>query len=813
MSAAWNTVWDRPLGGEVPYTAQITPTVIRTTNGAYLQCFRLGGASFETTDDETLNGWHERLNALFRNLASRHVALWTHLVRRRESVYPGGTFEPGFAEELNDHYRERLASDTLMVNEWFVSVLYRPTVGALGLPLASLLAAQDADVSATLAREALDASAKLAEQILVGLDRYDPEPLALQGTGGSRTSDALGFLAFLINGERQPIPLPRAPLAEVLPTSRVFFGREAIEYRTPTRTRLGAFLGIKDYPTPTTPGLFNRLLTVDFPFVLTQSFAFLEKATAQKILARQQSRLVNAGDLAVSQAAELSEALDRIASNEFAMGDHHLTLQVLTEPFDAVSGDPSLALKRLNTHVETARTILGETGMLVAREDLALAAAYWAQLPGNFSHRTRKAPVTTRNFAGMCSFHGFPTGRASGNHWGEALTVLKTSARSPYYFSLHASDPRDPDGGSRKDTGHTFLCGPTGSGKTVFLGLCVAMLTKFGATQVIFDKDRGLEILVRALGGEYRPLQTGVPTGFNPLALPDTPVNREFLTSLLGRLVSRSGQLLSVQDQGEITAALAGTYALDPAVRRLSRVLEFLDPTDPDGVHARLVPWCGVAGGDYAWVFDQTEDRIAPLLQTQKLVGFDVTDFLDHAVTRGPVTSYLFHLTRQLLDGRRLAVWMDEFSKILSDLAFESFAKDGLKTWRKLNALGGFATQSPSDVLASPIARTLVEQTATKVFFPNADANAADYVGGFGLSEREFTLLREQLEPGSRRFLVKSGHHSVVCELDLKGFDYELTVISGRASTVERVHRLVEEVGASPALWLPHLREESTHAI
>ena len=478
-----------------------------------------------------------------------------------------------------------------------------------------------------------------------------------------------------------------------------------------------------------------------------------------------------------------------------------------------MSGDPSLALKRLNTHVETARTILGETGMLVAREDLALAAAYWAQLPGNFSHRTRKAPVTTRNFAGMCSFHGFPTGRASGNHWGEALTVLKTSARSPYYFSLHASDPRDPDGGSRKDTGHTFLCGPTGSGKTVFLGLCVAMLTKFGATQVIFDKDRGLEILVRALGGEYRPLQTGVPTGFNPLALPDTPVNREFLTSLLGRLVSRSGQLLSVQDQGEITAALAGTYALDPAVRRLSRVLEFLDPTDPDGVHARLVPWCGVAGGDYAWVFDQTEDRIAPLLQTQKLVGFDVTDFLDHAVTRGPVTSYLFHLTRQLLDGRRLAVWMDEFSKILSDLAFESFAKDGLKTWRKLNALGGFATQSPSDVLASPIARTLVEQTATKVFFPNADANAADYVGGFGLSEREFTLLREQLEPGSRRFLVKSGHHSVVCELDLKGFDYELTVISGRASTVERVHRLVEEVGASPALWLPHLREESTHAI
>ena len=808
----WGGALDRALAVEIPYAAQISPTVIRTTQGAYLQTFRLGGASFETTDDDTLNSWHERLNSLLRNLASRHVSLWTHLIRRRESVYPGGAFPDGFASELNDHYRARMSTETLMVNEWYVSVLYRPTIGSLGQSMAALLSRSQTDGSAQLQREALEGCAKLAEQLEVGLERYDPEPLRLSTTHGRVTSTLLEFLSLLVNGERRPVPLPRAPLNDALPTSRVFFGQEAIEYRTPTQTRIGAFLGIKDYPTPTTPGLFNRLLTVDFPFVLTQSFAFLEKSTAQKLLARQQSRLVNAGDLAVSQAAAIDEALDQISSNEFAMGDHHLTLQVLTEPWDAVEGEPKAALKTLNTSIETARTILGESGMLVAREDMALAAAYWAQLPGNFAHRTRKAPITTRNFAGMCSFHGFPAGRPLGNLWGDALMVLKTSARSPYFFSLHASDPKDPDGGSRKDTGHTFLCGPTGSGKTVFLGMCVSMLTKFGTTQVLFDKDRGLEILVRALGGEYRPLKTGVPTGFNPLQLPDSSSNREFLLGLLARLVTRTGAPLTVRDHGELTAALGGTFSLDPDARRLSRVLEFLDPTDPDGVHARLSPWCAVTGGDYAWVFDQLEDRVAPLLATHRLVGFDVTDFLDHPVTRGPVTSYLFHLVRQLLDGRRLAVWMDEFSKILSDPAFEGFARDGLKTWRKLNALGGFATQSPSDVLASPIARTLVEQTPTKVFFPNADANPEDYIGGFGLSEREFVLIREQIEPGSRRFLVKSGHHSVVCELDLKGFDYELKVISGRARTVEQLNRLIAEVGPEPALWLPRLKEENSDA-
>ena len=49
--------------------------------------------------------------------------------------------------------------------------------------------------------------------------------------------------------------------------------------------------------------------------------------------------------------------------------------------------------------------------MTVAREDLALEAAFWAQLPGNFPMRPRKAPITSRNFAAMAPFHNYPTGR------------------------------------------------------------------------------------------------------------------------------------------------------------------------------------------------------------------------------------------------------------------------------------------------------------------------------------------------------------------------------------------------------------------
>jgi type IV secretion system protein VirB4 len=145
---------------------------------------------------------------------------------------------------------------------------------------------------------------------------------------------------------------------------------------------------------------------------------------------------------------------------------------------------------------------------------------------------------------------------------------------------------------------------------------------------------------------------------------------------------------------------------------------------------------------------------------------------------------------------------MDEFWRLLSDPAFETFAKDGPKTWRKLNGVMALATQSASDVLGSPISRTLIEQTPTKIFFPNADASASDYREGFGLTQRDFRLIKDELEPGSRRFLVKQSHQSVVCELNLKGFEAELAVISGRRSAVGLMHRLMEEYGASSRQWL-----------
>ncbi|HEY6451667.1 MAG TPA: VirB4 family type IV secretion/conjugal transfer ATPase [Steroidobacteraceae bacterium] len=792
-----------PAADRIPFTVQLNDSVVRTALLDYVQVFRFGGGSFESADDEQLNNWHERLNILWRNLASPNLALWTYVIRRRESTSCRRSDASGFTAALLDKYHTRLAQQSLMVNDLYLCTVYRPTAGVATGVVARALRRTHRAASHADTVDALNACNKLAQAIRASLTRYEPQLLGSYQLGATHYSEILEFLGVLINGEWQRIPLSRHPANAILATSRLFFGTEAMEYRTPTVTRVAAMLGIKEYPTPNIVGMYNRLLSAPFEFVLTQSFAFLSKTTSQALLQRQFYRLTNAGDFGVTQAQELHHALDALTANEFVMGDHHLSLQVLTEPSDVV--DPAgIRLKTLNNAVAQARSLLADTGMTVAREDLGLEAAYWAQLPGNFPMRPRKAPITSRNFAAMSSFHNYPSGRANGNHWGAALTMFMSRARSPYYFSLHASDPHDPEGGSRKDTGHTFICGPTGSGKTVFIGFLIAALDRHGTTQVIFDRDRGLEILVRALNGEYLPLRSGIPTGFNPLQLPSAPRHLEFLKLWLASLVKPGNSASpTVRQQTDLEQALHGTLALEHSQRRLSRLLEFLDPTDPEGIHARLSRWCKSTGGDYGWVFDNEKDSVIPRLGHHSTIGFDVTDFLDHELTRAPVTLYLFHLVRELLDGRKLVCWMDEFWRLLADPAFECFAKDGPKTWRKLNGVMCVATQSASDVLDSPISRTIIEQTATKIFFPNADASFEEYAQGFGLTEREFKLVKEQLEPGSRMFLIKQGHHSVVCQLDLQGFDSELQVLSGRARQVERMHEIIAGSSSDPIEWLP----------
>ncbi len=181
-----------------------------------------------------------------------------------------------------------------------------------------------------------------------------------------------------------------------------------------------------------------------------------------------------------------------------------------------------------------------------------------------------------------------------------------------------------------------------------------------------------------------------------------------------------------------------------------------------------------------------------------------MTDFLDNEEIRRPLMMYLFHRILDLIDGRRIIIVIDEFWKALEDDSFKAFAQDRLKTIRKQNGMMLFATQSPKDALNSTIAHTIIEQCPTQIFFPNQKANYRDYVEDFKLTEREFELIQSELSRESRRFLIKQGQNSVVAELNLRGMDDEIAVLSGTTKNIELMNQIISEYGTDPPKMAAH---------
>jgi type IV secretion system protein VirB4 len=61
---------------------------------------------------------------------------------------------------------------------------------------------------------------------------------------------------------------------------------------------------------------------------------------------------------------------------------------------------------------------------------------------------------------------------------------------------------------------------------------------------------------------------------------------------------------------------------------------------------------------------------------------------------------------------------------------------------------------------------------------------------------------------GGRRFLVKQGHASAICELDLAGLDDFVTVLSPTTDNVALLDAVRQRHGDDPSHWLPALLRE-----
>lgn len=764
------------------------PSTLLDKSGKLIKIIKCDGINSFTKDDQAISQYKNRRNTLLKHFSSEY-AFYFWEVKRKATDYPDGIFNQDFAYDVNNLYKEHIQQAEMFHKEHYLAIITKQPEGWInkGFNVFKHLRHSFDKVAKNHYLEKRHAELKeMTEKVINSLSDYKPKLLSTYIKNKFTYSEPLKFLSQLINFEQSNIPLYISYADIQLARNQLLFNHKAgvLEIKKSNNaSRFAAMLSIKGYQPITYPGFLDCLDSLKIEYSIVQSFRPYEKIIAKSKLRDQQNDLMQVKDESIRQTEQINEAFDEAASGEVGFGAHHFTLVCYAD-----------TQEELNKHVASITALFTDLDITCVRENIASECAFWAQLPGNFGYIMRKADISTKNMASFVSLHNVPQGHIRGNHWGDAVTVFETITGSPYYFNFHY-----------KDVGNFLVFGSMGSGKTVLVGFLILQSMKFGGKRIIFDKDRGLEILVRAMEGVYERIQPGIATGFNPCHLDDTPENRKFLSILFSKMLSQ-GALLTVNDTTLIERAVDGIYRLNKSERQFCHIASFFGAPKQGSLRAKFDLWH--SDGAHAWLFDNTNDR---LNLNPDVLGFDLTNILTDEICKTPALMYLTYRIEQAIEGKRGILFCDEGWNILNDSYFNPLIEEWSRTPRKKDNLFALATQVANDTIKSGVSKAIIESSYCMLFFPNPSADKKIYMDCYGLTEKQFEII--QTMPDDQHYFLlnygrSSNNESVILRANLSKFKPILDVISAREKSLILLDQIRKEVGDEPKIWLPKLWEQ-----
>lgn len=736
----------------LPYLSKVDDLTIMLRDGDLMGSFIVEGINADTVDHRHTM---ELSNALSRFIAQQRadVAYYIH----RISVETRPTIEPlkghPFNEEIDRRWQSYLQNVGLRDRVTMVTMVIRPPRRLT--KLLSLFGGKNVH-----SREEVTARALRLDQLIttcmVAISEARPSRLVLS------EGRWLGLLRTLVDGSGGTL-IPGArfnPLSDLLASSQVTFRSRMFDCVGPTdANRFGTIISLKDYPIDTYPGILDRL-NLPYDTIVTQSFSPIDPISAQGKIARVRKQMQAAEDAAVSLMTQLEDAEDDVASGRVIFGDHHCSIAVFC-PTE----------KELEQAVAYVTRAMQDAGAAIVRENFSARAVYFAQHPGNFSYRTRRAMISSLNFAQLCAMHGIPKGNPPERcPWGEAVTIIPTARGETFRFNFHL-----PGRPGHRTVGHSLVLGQTGSGKTLGTAFLISQAQRLGARTILFDKDSGFEMAVRAMGGRYSAVRMGEETGFNPMRAEADSRGAAWLADWLSALAEQDGgRLNSIQIQA-MNDAVQSNVVADHRLQNFEQFRSQLRATDDDGdLYNRLGRWDET--GQFGWLFGGKEKD--PLAFENKITAFDLSEIFDNDLIRTAWLSYVFRRVERLVeDEQPTLLVLDEAWKLLDDPYFQARLKDWMLTMRKKNVAVVLLTQRVSHIKNSAAGDAILESAVTRLIYPSAFNTEAE-LEPLNLTPTESSFLQIS-NVDNHLVLLKSGGDSVVLDFDLSAIGKGLDVLGG----------------------------------
>lgn len=463
-------------------------------------------------------------------------------------------------------------------------------------------------------------------------------------------------------------------------------------------------------------------------------------------------------------------------------------------------------LQVLQQAVKDLGRYLEQSGFTCHAEDIHALDAWLGTVPGHGSCNARRVFLHGVNLGHVLPLHSVWTGAAFSSPASllppdsPPVFYAATTGRTPFRFHLDVAD-----------VGHQVILGPTGAGKSTYLGFLIAQFLRYEHAQIfVFDKDYSHQSLTAALGGYHYDIGQDDRLSFCPLAALTSDSQKVRGAQFIEDCVTLQGVAITSDMRAAIHRAVE---ALSSETHTQNRNLTVLrSEVQHEAVRAALQYY--TIDGQIK-LLDATHDT----LQTGYLQTFEMHWLLTQKpAVYLPVLRYIFDQIESRLE-KVNAQWptlivLEEAWLYIAHDVFARQLKDWLKTLRKKNARVVFATQSLAD-LYDPSTKTLTDITAaimescpTKVYLPNPsmDAEIKGLYQKIGLSPQQLAMIAEYSVP-KRDYYVVTPEGSRLMHLGLtKPHDLALSFIG---LSKGKNQRLLACKAAYGEAWLPAwLRQE-----
>jgi len=733
---------DQGLSDLLNYAHIIEDGVILNKDGAFLTSYKFRGPDINSASSGELDA----LTANFNRMATFLTDGWMlHVdeIRIPSLTYPEKGSFPNSVAALIDEERRQLYEQegAHYENLQFISFIWK-------FPLPTVKASKNWFVEGLDAEDDKQSLTKLLKNFIEIVERCVgilSTQLILEKLS---SSDLLTFLNMCISGKILPIAnTPSKTFIDcVLGRYKVLGGYSPmVDEKNVVALSFGGYLNDE-----TIPGLLEVMSTYPIMYRWSNRFIPLSEATAEREIKRYQKNWNNkvkgfVGILketlsgkpstkinvdAQQMADETVEALTINSSQSARFGYWTSVLILMHEELQLIEQ----AAKDLSKYLE-------QTGFTCIKEDVNAFDAWLGSIPAHGSCNVRRIFLNSINLAHMLPLHTIWAGAPFSSKASLLPTksppvfYAATTGKTPFRFHLDVAD-----------VGHQIILGPTGSGKSTFLGFLIAQFLRYEDAQIfVFDKDNSHKALTLALGGYHYDIGNAEELSFCPLADLGTETKKVRAEQFIENLVYLQNIKITPSIRNAIHKAIESLANETQANSR--NITVFKSEVQHEEVRDALQYY--TIDGQIK-LLDATEDK----LKTGFLQTFEMNWLLaQKPEIYLPVLMYIFDQIESRLEeaeGKKpTLIILEEAWLYIAHEVFAKKLKDWLKTLRKKNARVVFATQSLSD-LYDPSTKTLTSVTAaimescpTKVYLPNPkmETETKELYKKMSLTERQIELI------------------------------------------------------------------------